>query len=218
MKYSKYSAYDPEPGRCPSCGEEYLMDEEDFGICTDCGDTIAEWQEMYREMGLLVDDELNIIGTRIDTYEDENGAYPPIAKQYKADISVRRVGIITAPRIPPDHPNVQFSSGSLHREVFPAPDIVEARHRAIALVENPNTPEFQKCLDFYFVPFKTLQRRDWQDPIEPETETQIHSCSSHPFRVGSFKWIVTILLHAEESSATTSYQEQKVSTKREPLN
>ena len=69
-------------------------------------------------------------------------------KHYKADISVRRVGIITAPRLPPDHPSVRHSS-CLHREVFPAADISEARQHAIALVENPNTPEFLKCLDFY---------------------------------------------------------------------
>ena len=86
-------------------------------------------------------------------------------KHYEADISVRRVGIITAPKIPPDHPSVRFSS-CLTREVFPACDITEARQLAIALVENPNTPEFLKCLDFYFVPFKTLQWEDWQDPIE----------------------------------------------------
>ena len=145
-------------------------------------------------------------------------------KQYKADISVKRVGITTAPRIPRDHPSVRHSS-CLTREVFPAPDIAEARQRAIALVENPNTPEFQECLDFYFVPFKILQWEDWQDPIEPEgtgashhddlqrshdhyhrdgvplrdrttpAETQIHSCESHPFLVGVFKWIVKILVY-----------------------
>ena len=130
-------------------------------------------------------------------------------KHYKADISVRRVGIITAPRIPPDHPNVRFSS-CLHREVFPAADITEARQRAINLVENPSTPEFLKCLDFYFVPFKILEWGDWTDPIEPEgsevvrsrssgwdasAETQIHSCSSHPFLNGVFKWIVTLLVY-----------------------
>ena len=117
-------------------------------------------------------------------------------KHYKADISVRRVGIITAPKIPPDHSNVRFSS-CLHREGFPAPDITEARQQAIALVENPNTPEFLKCLDFYFVPFKTLQWGDWQDPIEPEGQTQIHSCACHPFLVGVFKWIVTLLVYEE---------------------
>ena len=118
-------------------------------------------------------------------------------KHYKADISVKRVGITTAPRIPSDHPNVRFSS-CLTREVFPAvSDITEARQRAIALVENPNTPEFQKFLDFYFVPFKTLQWQDWQDPIEPEGETQIHSCESQPFLVGVFKWIVKILVYEE---------------------
>ena len=115
-------------------------------------------------------------------------------KHYKADISVRRVGITTAPKIPPDHPNVRFSS-CLHREAFPAPDITEAQQRAIALVENPSTPEFQKCLDFYLVPFKTLQWGDWTDPIEPESDRQIHSCSSQPFLVGVFKWIVIILVY-----------------------
>ena len=145
-------------------------------------------------------------------------------QKYKADISVRRVGVITAPRIPPDHPNVRHSS-CLHREVFPAADITEARQRAIARVENPNTPEFLKCLDFYYVPFKILQWENWQDPREPEgggkagicnevadgngvahrrrnaqhprfsSETQIHSCESQPFLVGVFKWIVKILVY-----------------------
>ena len=115
-------------------------------------------------------------------------------KHYKADISVRRVGITTAPRIPPDHPKVRFSS-CLHREVFPAADITEAQQHAINLVENPSTPEFLKCLDFYFVPFKILEWGDWTDPIEPEGETQIHSCSSHPFLSGVFKWIVTLLVY-----------------------
>ena len=184
MIYSKNSP-NAERGTCPSCGEEYLMDEEDFSICTDCRDTIEEWQTMYREeMGLLTDDELNVIGVIAD----------PIIKHYEADISVRRVGITTAPRIPPDHPNVRFST-CLHREGFPAADIAEARQHAIHLVENPSTPEFQECLDFYFVPFKTLKWHDWTDPIEPEGETQIHSCSSHPFLVGVFKWIVTLLVY-----------------------
>ena len=115
-------------------------------------------------------------------------------KKYKADISIRRVGIATAPKIPPDHPNVRFSS-YLHCETFPAADITEARQQAIALVENPSTPEFQKCLDFYFVPFKVLQWEDWQDPIEPEGETQIHSCKSQPFLVGVFTWIITLLVY-----------------------
>ena len=116
-------------------------------------------------------------------------------KHYEADISVRRVGIITDPKIPPDHPSVRHSS-CLHREVFPAADISEARQHAIALVENPNTPEFLKCLDFYFVPFKTLQWEDWQGPREPEGETQIHSCESQPFLNGVFnKWIVKILVY-----------------------
>ena len=70
-------------------------------------------------------------------------------KHYEADISVKRVGIITAPRLPPDHPSVRHSS-CLDREVFPAADISEARQNAIALVKYPNTPEFLKCLDFYY--------------------------------------------------------------------
>ena len=115
-------------------------------------------------------------------------------KHYKADISVKRVGVITAPRIPPDHPSVRFSS-CLHREVFAAADITKARQHAIARVENPNTPEFLKCLDFYLVPFKTLEWENWQDPREPEGETQIHSCESQPFLNGVFKWIVKILVY-----------------------
>ena len=145
-------------------------------------------------------------------------------KHYKADISVRRVGIITAPRLPPDHPSVRHSS-CLHREVFPAADITEARQNAIALVKYPNTPEFLNCLNFYYVPFKTLQWKDWQGPREPEgggkagicnevadgngvahrrrnaqhprfsSETQIHSCESQPFLNGVFKWIVKILVY-----------------------
>lgn len=118
---------------------------------------------------------------------------------YKADISVRRVGVHTAPRIPWYDPRIQFSS-CLNREVFEAADITEARQSAIALVENPNLPEFQKVLDDYFVPHKTLEWNDWTDPIEYENETgykdttQIHSCSSYPFLVGNFKWIVIILV------------------------
>ena len=145
-------------------------------------------------------------------------------QKYKADISVRRVGTITAPKLPPDHPSVRFSS-CLHREVFAAADIAEARRNAIARVEHPNTPEFQKCLDFYYVPFKILQWENWQEPREPEgggkagicnevadgngvahrrrnaqhprfsSETQIHSCESQPFLVGVFKWIVKILVY-----------------------
>ena len=115
-------------------------------------------------------------------------------KHYKTDISVRRVGTITAPELPPKHPSIRHSS-CLTREVLSAPDITEARQRAIALVENPNTPEFQKCLDFYCVPFKTLQWEDWRDPLEPESETQIHSCESQPFLNGVFKWIVKILVY-----------------------
>ena len=86
-------------------------------------------------------------------------------QKYKADISVRRVGTITAPKLPPDHPSVRHSS-CIQREVFPAADITEARQRAIARVENPNTPEFLKCLDFYYVPFKILQWENWQEPRE----------------------------------------------------
>ena len=115
-------------------------------------------------------------------------------KHYEADISVRRVGIITAPRIPPDHPSVRHSS-CLHREVFPAADITEARQTRHRTRQNPNTPEFLKCLDFYFVPFKTLEWENWQDPREPEGETQIHSCESQPFLNGVFKWIVKILVY-----------------------
>ena len=146
-------------------------------------------------------------------------------KHYKADISVRRVGVITAPRIPPDHPNVRHSS-CLHREVFPAADITEARQRAIARVENPNTPEFLKCLGFLLsFRSKRLTGENWQEPREPEgggkagicnevadgngvahrrrnaqhprfsSETQIHSCESQPFLVGVFKWIVKILVY-----------------------
>ena len=209
MKYSKNSSFDLEPDRCPSCGEKHLMDEEDFDICIDCSDTIAEWQEMYREMGILVDDELNIIGTHIDIYEDENDYRHPIMKHYKADISVKRVGITTAPKIRLTTQTSDFQVASIAKS-FPAPDIAEARQRAITLVKNPSTPEFQKCLDFYCVPFKSLEWGDWTDPIEPEgsevvrsgssgwdasAETQIHSCSSHPFLVGVFTWVVQILVY-----------------------
>ena len=60
-------------------------------------------------------------------------------KHYEADISVRRVGIITDPKIPPDHPSVRHSS-CLHREVFPAADISEAtpaRHCTRRKSEHP---------------------------------------------------------------------------------
>ena len=113
--------------------------------------------------------------------------------RYKADISVRRVGVHTAPRIPWYHPDVRFLS-CLHREAFKAADITEARQSAIDLVENPKLPEFLKALDDYFVPHKILEWNDWTDPTEPEDETQIHSCSSYPFLVGNFKWIVIILV------------------------
>ena len=115
-------------------------------------------------------------------------------KNYKANISVSRVGVGTAPKIPPHHPAVRHSR-CLHREVFKAVDITQARQSAIDLVENPNLPEFQKCLDFYFVPFKTLEWNDWSDPTQPEGKTQIHSCGSLPFLVGVFKWIVIILVY-----------------------
>ena len=115
-------------------------------------------------------------------------------QKYKADISIKRVGIITAPKLPPDHPSVRFSS-CLHREVFPAADITEARQRAIARVKYPNTPEFLNCLNFYYVPFKILDWEDWQGPREPEGETQKHSCKCQPFLVGVFKWIVKILVY-----------------------
>ncbi len=118
-------------------------------------------------------------------------------KNYKADISVRRVGIITAPSIQPLDPRVRFSS-CLHREAFPAADITEAQQRAINIVENPSTPEFLKCLDFYFVPFKILEWEDWTPPVEPEGETQIYSCSSHPFLNGVFEWSVTLLVYEVE--------------------
>ena len=65
----------------------------------------------------------------------------------------------------------------------------------MALVENPSTPEFLKCLDFYSVPFKILEWENWTEPIEPEGETQIHSRGSIPFLVGVFKWIVKILVY-----------------------
>ena len=131
-------------------------------------------------------------------------------KHYKADISVRRVGVETAPKIPPFHPSIRYSS-CLTCEMYPASDIIEARERAIALVHNPNTPEFQKCLDFYFVPFKTLHWDDWQNPCEPPDETQIHSCSSHPFLVGVFKWIIIILVYevAEDGSHLNSSANDK---------
>ena len=121
-------------------------------------------------------------------------------QKYKADISIKRVGIITAPKLPPDHPSVRFSS-CLHREVFAAADIAEARRNAIARLENPNTPEFLKCLDFYCVPFKILDWGDWQDPREPEGETQKHSCESQPFLVGVFKWIVKILVYEVDADS-----------------
>ena len=115
-------------------------------------------------------------------------------KHYKAKISVRRVGIITAPKLPPDHPSVRYLR-TLTSEFFHAPDITEVRLRAVARVEHPSNPEFLKCLDFYCVPFKMLEWEDWQVPREPEGETQIHSCESQPFLVGVFKWIVKILVY-----------------------
>ena len=143
----------------------------------------AKEQEFKGWGGVLIGYEDEVIPYYITSY-----------KYYKVDISVRRVGIITAPRIPPDHPNVRYLR-TLTSEFFHAPDIPEARQRAIALVEDPNTPEFLKCLDFYLVPFKMLEWENWQDPREPEGETQIHSCESQPFLNGVFKWIVKILVY-----------------------
>ena len=111
----------------------------------------AKEQEFKGWGGVLIGYEDEVIPYYITSY-----------KYYKVDISVRRVGIITAPRIPPDHPNVRYLR-TLTSEFFHAPDITEARLRAVARVEDPNTPEFQKCLDFYYVPFKTLQWKDWQE-------------------------------------------------------
>ena len=82
-------------------------------------------------------------------------------KHYKAKISVRRVGIITAPKLPSDHPSVRYLR-TLTSEFFHAPDITEVRLRAVARVEHPSNPEFLKCLDFYCVPFKMLEWEDWQ--------------------------------------------------------
>lgn len=115
---------------------------------------------------------------------------------YKADISVTRVGVHTAPRIPWYDPRIRFSS-CLDRGIIEAVNITEARQSAIDLVENPY-PEFQKFLDEYFVPYKILDWNDWTDPIAYENETgyqdttQIHSCSSYPFLVGNFINIVII--------------------------
>ena len=98
----------------------------------------AKEQEFKGWGGVLIGYEDEVIPYYITSY-----------KYYKVDISVRRVGIITAPRIPPDHPNVRYLR-TLTSEFFHAPDITEARQRAIARVEDPNTPEFLKCLDFYY--------------------------------------------------------------------
>ena len=114
-------------------------------------------------------------------------------KHYKADISVRRVGIITAPRLPPDHPSVRHSS-CLHREVFPAADITEARQNAIALVKYPNTPEFLNCLDFYYVPFKTLQWEDWQGQENPKAAEK---------RASATKWQMVTVLRTDEGMRNT---------------
>ena len=115
-------------------------------------------------------------------------------KNYQTKISISRVGVQTAPNIPHYHPNVRFLRG-LYSKTFLATNPIQARQTAIELVENPNTPELQKVLDSWFVPFKTLEWNDWQDPVEPEEETQIHSCSSLPFLVGVFKWIVIVFVY-----------------------
>ena len=105
-------------------------------------------------------------------------------KHYKADISVRRVGIITAPRLPPDHPSVRHSS-CLHREVFPAADITEARQNAIALVKYPNTPEFLNCLNFYYrsvqnAPMERLARVQ----ENPKAKHKSIPAKANPFSTG----------------------------------
>ena len=117
---------------------------------------------------------------------------------YKVGVSVSRVGVHTAPKIPWNDPRIRFLS-CLHRDVFEAVSITEARQFAINLVENPKVPEFQKVLDDYLVPCKILEWNDWTDPTERDGETQIHSCSSLPFLVGNFKWIVIVLIYEEKS-------------------
>ena len=89
-------------------------------------------------------------------------------KHYKAKISVRRVGIITAPKLPSDHPSVRYLR-TLTSEFFHAPDITEVRLRAVARVEHPSNPEFLKCLDFYCVPFKML---DWAKRLASAKRTR----------------------------------------------
>ena len=104
-------------------------------------------------------------------------------KHYKADISVKRVGIITAPRIPPDHPSVRHSS-CLHREVFPAADITKARQHAIARVKNPNTPEFLKCLDFYSFRSKRLNGKTGKIQENPKAKHKSIPAKANPFSTG----------------------------------
>ena len=120
-------------------------------------------------------------------------------KHYEADISVRRVGIITAPRLPPDHPSVRHSS-CLHREVFPAADITEARQNAIALVKYPNTPEFLNCLDFYSFRSKRSNGKTGKSRESPKARHRSIPAKANPF-YGVFKWIVKILVYEVDATA-----------------
>ena len=114
-------------------------------------------------------------------------------QKYKADISVRRVGIITAPKLPPDHPSVRFSS-CLTREIFPAADITEARQRAIARVENPNTPEFLKCLDFYSFRSKRLTGKTGKSQENRKAAEK---------RASATKWQMVTVLRTDEGMRNT---------------
>lgn len=114
---------------------------------------------------------------------------------YKLDISVARVGVSTAPAIPFDDPRIRHSS-CLYREGFLAESAAVACSYARRVVENPSLPEFQKVLDDYFVPCKSLEWQDWTGPMSSESNG-IYSCSSFPFLVGNFWWIVIVLVEED---------------------
>ena len=129
----------------------------------------AKEQEFKGWGGVLIGYEDEVIPYYITSY-----------KYYKVDISVRRVGIITAPKLPSDHPSVRYLR-TLTSEFFHAPDITEARLRAVARVEDPNTPEFLKCLDFYLFRSKRLNGKTGKSQENRKAKHKSIPAKANPF-------------------------------------
>ena len=116
-------------------------------------------------------------------------------KAYKTEISVRCIGsAINDLKLHSDHPLAHFLH-CIYRNVFPTDNIGKARQFSIDIVEEPVPLAFERILDYYSVPYKTLEWGDWQKKSEPEDKKHIHSCSSLPFSVGVFKWTVEISVY-----------------------